>query len=228
MNNWVENYIYGAMSGSIAAFVSHPAFNWKTVIQKPGGVVTKEMYTNPKWLYAGVTRAMVGYGFEKMAAFGTFYSLRENGVHTMIAGAASGVAAAFCSTVTEQLMIDKAGGVSCFKFKHLYSGFAPTLLREVLGFTVHFTVYETFSDRFNKDKEFFKTIICGTVATISGWTFVTPIDRVKTLVQTGKFNLKTYNFMHSFHGFTPAIVRAVPFHVTVFLSMEWLKKQTSI
>ncbi len=79
-----------------------------------------------------------------------------------------------------------------------------------------------------------KTFICGTVAVICGWTTITPIDRIKTLFQTGKINgdLKTMVIqirsnlgIGAFRGFTYVMARAIPFHTVSFCTMEYLNKE---
>lgn len=221
--DYISNYVFGAIAGTTATLISQP-FNRLKIEFQNDRIPLKEQYTNIRWLYTGVFRSIIGYSAEKMFVFGTYNLLRNNDINPTFAGMASGVVAAISVTPAEQLTIDKQNGIRCFKFSHLYSGFIPTVARECIGFGVHFTMYELFSNYFNEKKEFWKTVLCGTGAVISGWTVIAPIDRIKTQIQSRNFDLKSYNIIHSYHGFKFALMRAIPFHVTCFVVMEELKK----
>jgi len=221
--DYIMNYTFGAIAGTTATLVSQPFNRLKIEYQNDRSVTSKQFF-NIRWLYTGVVRSMIGYSAEKMLVFGTYNSLRSHDVNPTLAGIASGVVAAISVTPAEQLTIDKQNGVRCFRISHLYSGFLPTVGRECIGFGIHFTMYEIFTRHFNKEREFQKTVLCGTGAVISGWSVIAPIDRIKTQIQSRNFNLSSYNIMHSYHGFKFALMRAIPFHVTCFVVMEELKK----
>lgn len=223
MSNYFNNYIYGAISGSTATIVSHPFFRIKTSLQNEE-ILTKEMYSDIKWLYRGLPRAMLGYSIEKMLVFGTYNSLLKQDINPTLSGFFAGLTAAFSITPFEQLVIDKGNNIKIFSIKHLYSGIIPTIGRESIGFAVHFTIYDYLTKTFNREKEVPKTILCGIGAVIGGWGTITPLDRLKTQIQTGKFDIKTYNIKHSYKGFNFALMRAIPFHVTCFVVMEYLNK----
>lgn len=222
MDGYVKNYIYGAISGSSAAILTHPFLNLKTVIQD-GKSVTKNMLTR-KWLYEGMTKAMIGYSAEKMLVFGTYNSLRSHDINPTIAGAIAGVAAAFSATPTEQLIIDAKNKIRCYRPGHLYAAFPQTAMREVVGFSVHFTIYDALSENFNKERDSLKTMLCGATAVICGWTVIIPIDKIKTQIQTGTFNWATYKLSHSYVGLRIALLRAIPYHTACFSVNEWLLK----
>lgn len=224
-------YINGMISGFTATVFSHPAYNIKTVLQV-GEKIENNQIKSLKWLYRGFTRAALGYSGEKMIVFGTYNTLLSHSFNPTIAGIISGASGAIITTVSEQLAIDKVRGVCNYRFSHLYSGFYPTIMRESLGFGVHFTVYNWISNKINPEREMNKTFICGTIAVICGWTTVTPIDRLKTLFQTGKikFDRKILSEIHhnvftgAFRGFSYVMARAIPFHTISFCTMEYLNK----
>jgi hypothetical protein len=228
MSDYVYNYIYGGVSGGIAAFVSHPAFRIKTACQN-NEILNRNMYFNPRWLFTGVTRAMLGYSIEKMIIFGTVNTLKSHGANDTIAGFIAGLLASLTITPFEQLTIDKGNNIKCFNIKHLYKGLLPTAFRESLGFAVHFTVYGYLSDNFNKEKDWYKTIFCGVGAVLGGWGTITPLDRIKTRIQSGnndkEAKLSVFKtIQRSYTGFHFALMRAIPFHVTCFLVIEYLNK----
>ena len=218
--DYINYYLNGLFAGFAATSVSHPFYNMKNVLQV-GGILTNEMKYSLRWLYGGFMRAAIGYSGEKMLVFGTSL-FGENAVgtkneHSQFRG--------LITTVSEQLAIDKQLGVRKFSLFHLYSGILPTIVRESVGFGVHFTVYNFLSNIFNKERETYKTALCGTGAVIVGWSTVTPVDRIKTLIQSGKFVWTEYRFVDSFVGFRYVMLRAIPFHVVSFCVMEFLNKK---
>lgn len=222
--NYALNYLFGAISGATGTIVSHPFFRLKTEKQNEAKI-TLDNLKNIKWLYSGLNWAMVGYSIEKMLVFGTYNSLRNHDVNPTIAGLTSGVIAAFSVTPFEQLTIDKQRGKINYSLKHLYSGIIPTIIRESVGFGVHFTTYEFFTSKFNPERKVIGTIFCGILSVTCGWCVILPADRIKTQIQSGNFNLKTYNVLKSYSGVHFALMRAIPFHVTCFIVMESLKKE---
>ncbi len=222
LNSYLKNYLFGGITGSTAAIFSHPFFRLKIAFQDEE-IITKQNFKR-SWLYKGCVRAMIGYGIEKMLVFGTYDSLTSRGFNPTLAGFLSGIAASFSITPFEQLMIDKGLNIKNFKLRHLYSGIFPTIIRESVGFAIHFTTYDYISNLINKEREFNRTIICGIIAVSAGWTIILPVDRLKTQIQTGKFNIKTYNIMKSYQGMSYALLRAIPFHVTCFVLMEFFRK----
>lgn len=225
MFNYLENFVFGIIAGGSAAALTHPFYNMKNHLQN-GLILTEKQYGNLFWLYRGLNRAILGYGVEKMIVFGIYNSLRKNEINETVSGVVAGFFASLSITPAEQLTIDKQLGVKKYNIRHLYQGWGATVFRECLGFGVHFTAYEYLTRKLNPEKNFLKTIVCGAGATVVGWGFVTPIDRIKTKIQSGTFDHKTYDYRGSFNGFRFAIMRAVPFHVTCFLVMEFLKKNS--
>jgi len=221
--NYLKEFIFGGISGSIAVLISHPFFTLKTAIQNKE-ILPQKFYFNRKWIYSGMLRSMIGYSLEKMLVFGVYNSLRNNDINITVSGAISGVAASFCSTPCEQLTIDKQKSVKLFKINHLYSALFPTMVRESLGFSIHFTTYEFLTNKINKEKNILKTMLCGACSIICAISIIYPIDTLKTQIQTGNFNRNTFKFRDSFKGIHYGLLRAVPFHVTCFVVMEELKK----
>ena len=221
----MDNYINGAVSGIIATAVSQPFFTLKTHMQNSGGIgwhIFKR-----KWLYAGLTRACVGYGIEKALVFGTYNTLMSNyDLNSATAGCAAGIVASFSITPFEQLTINRinsntASTVSAVSNKcvttaivQLYKGLLPTMAREAVGFAIYFSVY----DIYNPKHEIDKSIMGGILAITSAWCIITPIDKIKTNIQSG-IKIKFTNLYSGFHF---ALMRAIPFHVTCFAIFDTL------
>lgn len=245
--SYLYNFGCGIAAGSSAAFVSHPFLRIKTELQNDGKVIkiknnlmtntrfimttnipknginiTKIENINRSWLYKGLIRAMCNYSLEKMLVFGVYNSLKSHDFNSTTAGAIAGFIASFTIAPGEQLVNDARDNVRNFKLKHLFKGLPSTILREMIGFSVHLTVYDYLMSNFNSERKIPKTIGCVSLAIIAGWGVVTPIDRIKTQIQSDTFNIKTYEFSRSFVGFRFALMRALPFHITSFLMMEYL------
>jgi gas vesicle protein len=217
----MKNFIFGGITGGVSAIISHPLFNIKTTVQN-GDKITKEMYSSVKWLYSGAKRTMIGYSLEKLVVFGVYNSLRKHEINPFFAGGVSGFLASLIVAPTEQMAIDKLKRVECYQIKHLYKSLYPTIFRESIGFSIHFTTYNFLSETINKEKNKGKTIICACCAVITGWGSILPIDRIKTQISTGTFVWKDYKILDSYRGAKWAFARALVFHTSCFLIIEEL------
>ena len=233
----MQYYAYGTVSGTVATCVSHPFFTLKTCLQnneKPQLAPNfSALGTNMKFLYSGFLRSCIGYSIEKSLVFGTYNTIitkmkldRENVFHSGIAGFLSGAVASFSIAPFEQLTIDKQRKVPLdISLRHLYKGITPTIARESLGFAIYFTVYDQISKLMNPNKEVGKTIIAGSLAVTSAWAIITPIDKIKTNIQSGT-KIDVHNIVTAYKGFQFALMRAIPFHVTCFVVFEHLIKNS--
>lgn len=224
-SSYLKYYFNGMLSGCVATIVSHPFFTIKTCLQN------NMLYQkNIKFLYKGFNRAFIGYGIEKTLVFGTYNSIikkmnldHNHPLHSGIAGFLSGLVGSLSITVAEQLTIDKQRGIRNYNLIHLYKGLIPTMYRESIGFTIYFTVYDQLSKMFNQSKKMANTIIIGTIAITSAWSIITPIDKIKTNIQSG-VKIDIHNMVTAYRGFQFALMRAIPFHVTCFVVFEQLMK----
>ena len=141
-----------------------------------------------------------------------------------MAGFLSGIFASLSITPFEQLTIDKQRNVKIYSLIHLYKGLLPTMARESIGFAIYFTMYDQISKYINPNKEFHKTIFSGCLSIISAWAIITPIDKIKTNIQSNT-KIDIHNLVSAYRGFQFALMRAIPFHVTCFLVFEHLQKQ---
>ena len=96
------------------------------------------------------------------------------------------------------------------------------MYRESIGFTIYFTVYDQLSKDLTNQKTM-NTIAIGTMAITSAWSIITPIDKIKTNIQSG-VKIDVHNLVTSYKGFQFALMRTIPFHVTCFVVFEKLMK----
>lgn len=245
---YVYNFISGGLAGATAGLISHPFLRMKIELHN-GRKISKEQFTNPKWLFTGGKFGVICYGSEKLFVFGVYNSLLNHGFNNISAGALAGLAASLVICPGEKMIIDAIEKKKTLQRTHhfnksilsqrfivskyivkknikiLYKGLPATICREVLGFGIHMGVYGYLMKKYNPEEDFFKTIGCVTGAIICGWSSITPIDRLKTAMQGDNFSWKTYEYTKSFKGFSFAILRAVPFHCTSFSLMLYLMSQ---
>ena len=89
MMEYAEKFIHGIMAGGTAAALTHPFYNMKNHLQN-GLVLSKQQYGNRRWLYNGLSRAIPGYGVEKMIVFGVYGSLRKHEIDETLSGIIAG------------------------------------------------------------------------------------------------------------------------------------------
>ena len=226
----------GTLAGCAGTIVSHPFFTLKTHLQNGNKLNTSRPLsalcttTNAKWLYSGFVPAIIGYSIEKTLVFGVYSNTitycnldRHNYLHTAFAGLTSGVTASFSITTFEQLMINKQCNITCAKRQtvhDLYKGLVPTMAREGVGFAIYFTVYEYLSRMYGPAKDDMKKIAAiGCASVICAWTVIFPLDKIKTNIQSN-MQVTPHNIKTLYRGFTFALMRAIPFHVTCFVVYE--------
>lgn len=225
----LKYYFSGMISGICGTIVSHPFFTIKTHLQN--GEFLKCRNMNIKWLYRGFTPALTGYSIEKMLVFGSYKtiynSLRNKSISDkqkiFFSGFMSGVIASVSITVFEQITISMQRNINITKYKQLFSGFLPTMARESVGFSIYFSVYEYLSNKYNKNKETLKTALIGIPSITSAWLVITPIDKIKTNIQSN-VKIDIHNIGTAYKGFLFVMLRAIPFHTTCFVVFEFMNK----
>lgn len=235
---YLNNYFCGTVSGALAACVSHPFYNVKTELQNGKNLseiinkMKKDTFNNNrKFMYTGLSRMCVGLGMEKFLVFGTYTNMllyfeldRYNFYHSLMAGFVAGVFGSLCSTPAEQLAIDKLYGIKNYDLKHLYRGILPTMGRESVGYCTYFVAYDQLSKRYNPNKTIWGTALCGTGSISIALVFFYPMDKIKTNVQSG-IPINTSSFSNIYRGIHLGLLRALPFHISCFITFEYMMKQ---
>lgn len=122
----------------------------------------------------------------------------------------------------------------------MYTGLAPTLIRECLGSTFYFTGYEYMIRKFLKpgqrsaDAPVHASVISGGFAGLCFWFLIYPIDFIKTTIQTDNlanrnfkgildvFNqkMKEGGFRTFYKGYLICLLRAIPVNAGGFVAFE--------
>jgi solute carrier family 25 carnitine/acylcarnitine transporter 20/29 len=183
---------------------------------------------------------------------------QPNFKHLMISGAAAGFASGFLSSPIELLKIRQQldqGGSNAVKllpltrdivrnsgWLSLFRGLSATLIREIPSFPAYFVTYEYskiyLQGLLPQDSAMSDTAAilgAGSLAGISGWVFVYPIDVIKTKIQSEpsliwkdrlscvqmyRRLLKESGRSVFMRGFGATILRAVPTNAVIFGGYE--------
>ena len=268
MENKINSYNYyvnGAISGMFGILLSHPLDTIKTHIQTSNNI--KSLPMNIRSLYKGISAPLLGVGFEKALVFGTYnYCLKQLnpagtidiGISTIsISGAIAGLTASIVVTPYERFKILKQNSqkilLKDLSVGFLFKGLSATFTREVPGFAIYFSVYEslkyhTFTKHGNQIG-YLHSFAYGGLSGISAWIFIYPQDRIKTILQstmqssvqssTSNNNRSGFRSVmreiyakggmkHFYSGFSWAVGRAMLLHSGTFCMMEILNNNTKM
>lgn len=160
MNLSFDSFVKGAVSGDNGILFSHPIDTIKSNIQN-NIQNNKPVNFAPKFLVRGTP--FFGMGIEKAIVFGVYHNIRhllDNGNETqigdrVITGAASGFAASFVVTPIDRLKILSQTGklvINNIKPSFLFRGLSSTFTREMPGFSIYFSTYETMKESLSSKK----------------------------------------------------------------------------
>jgi hypothetical protein len=225
-------YIKGGISGMTGIILSHPVDSIKTHYQTNN---MKQKYKFTLYnLYRGLSAPLIGVGIEKAIVFGT-YNYFKDSYGIPISGAISGLVASLVVSPYERIkIIRQTNQLINYSPKFLFKGLSATFTREVPGFAIYFSTYETLKDNFytkkNKEITIPASFIFGGLSGTMAWIFIYPQDRIKTIIQSNKTNenviniiKKTYKSGSLYSGFSYAIMRAILLHSGTFSMMEFIK-----
>ena len=220
-------FMFGYISGMTGILASHPFDTVKTCIQS-----NRPIPLSLSKLYRGLLPPLFGVGLEKAVVFGTFQNTIKHTESNIISGALAGLSASVVVTPFERMKILIQTGQT-IEFKSLFQGLSATWSREVPGFAVYFSVYNNLKDR-TPNLTPIHSFAYGTMAGVCAWSLIYPQDRIKTLIQASrdkhiKFSEGLSEIMKDgyrglYKGFSFCLLRVVPLHGTVFMTMELLKK----
>lgn len=247
MYDYAYYYLSGISAGFVGSLISHPFDTCKTHVQfgTPLNIMHRSFIGNIKWAYRGMVPSVIGYGIEKSLVFGTYLTvcktlnLDDSKIsHSFFAGLIAGSTASISITPAEQIKINRQNNQKTnYEIRNLYKAFRYTFLREAIGFSIYFSVYNQLMKR-NKENETFnkklmKAGFYGAISAFIAWIPIYPIDTYKTQIQSGadldKFiaNLKQQTFYNKikilYKGYHVGMLRAVPFHATCFVMFEIMK-----
>lgn len=221
------------LAAIIGTVISHPIDTLKTNQQISGlkinKVIKKLHSSNIKLLvrnyYRGLSFPLMFIPIEKGIVFNmNSYFFKKYNSH-LISGLISGITAGFFVNFIENFKINQQNMITKNKkkpiqqyiklinYKLFTQGLPHTLMREGLGYTIYFKVFNDYY------KHIFPTFIAGGLSGVTAWVFIYPFDRIKTMVQsnTSTKNLNIYNI---YRGCSLSLARAMLMHGTVFYLIE--------
>jgi solute carrier family 25 (mitochondrial carnitine/acylcarnitine transporter), member 20/29 len=79
----------------------------------------------------------------------------------------------------------------------LYLGFVPTVIRECVGLGCYFGIYDALIKHFTHEGKvnLLGSLLSGAAAGVGFWTFIYPIDYVKTVMQADSLTTPQYKGM---------------------------------
>lgn len=231
-------YIKGCISGMSGIILSHPVDSIKTFFQTSTSGNKKFDFTI-KNLYRGISSPLIGVGIEKAIVFGTYNYCKNNNINIPISGAISGLTASLIVTPYERIKIMKQTKQQIIYKQYInpnfmFKGLSATFTREVPGFAIYFSTYESLKNHFykNRDIPIISSFIFGGLSGTMAWIFIYPQDRIKTIIQSNQNNNTIYTiikntyknggFKQFYNGFSFAIARAILLHSGTFCTMEIL------
>ena len=248
---YLNQYLYGGISGMCGVLISHPLDTVKTHIQTGNTLSTfKPSIRN---LYKGLSIPIIGVGIEKAIVFGTYNYALQNTGNIPLSGAIAGLTASIIVSPYERLKILKQSSHNIslkesLNLKFLFRGLSATFTREVPGFAIYFTVYENLKYYNSKQDSNTKitsiqSFMFGGIAGLVSWIFIFPQDKIKTIIQSSThINYNRIGFAtvisdiytnkgirsvgKSFYkGFSWAAGRAILLHSGTFATMDWLSNK---
>ena len=243
INTNYEFFFRGAVSGMVGTLLSYPCDTIKTCAQTK----TLVKYT-PAFLYnRGIMFPLVSVGIEKAGVFGIYNNLAlrlkkynlNPVLNDIICGAVAGVSVSFIVAPAECFKIrHQINQVNreMFKPKNLFHGLLPTFFRETLGFAIYFPAYNLIERNiYNDNITTHGAFLAGGFAGCLSWTCIYPPDMIKTKMQSGLSDSKTFlqigqdiykidGLKGFWKGAKYAYSRAFLLHGGAFATMELFKK----
>lgn len=238
-----NSFLMGSFAGTCGIATSHPFDTYKTLLQTRKSGEQIKVQWNPKFFYRGVDKAVYGMAMEKCFVFGGWTNAKKYTDNNFVAGCFAGLLASVVVTPTERLKIlcqtNQGSTLAVLRTKnpsYFYQGFFATTTREIPGFGIYFTVYEYLKNRYstNNNLELYKSFLFGATSGATAWIFIYPQDTIKTIIQSSADKnlgfvstaktLVQSGYMNLYKGFSFCLLRVVPLHGTVFMTMELLKK----
>jgi hypothetical protein len=244
----MESFVSGMFGGALGTFIGYPIDTIRVKYQlsnhKSLFSQIKELNKLGLWkgYYSGISSPLIGIALEKSIIFGTSdyvkkHVLIENNKYLNIA--VGGVLGGFISTLvvipTEKFKLNYQYQKTInwkndiLNIRNLYKGWNISLLREVPGYAIYFSVYNYLKDNTPKRKmTLAMSGIYGALSGLSAWIVIYPSDPIKTMMQLENKTMisstieiyKRYGIGGFYRGYSMALLRSIPIHGGVFLGYE--------
>lgn len=142
----------------------------------------------------------------------------------------------FTGTLDALMKIRKAEGIGS-----LWSGLPPTLLMAIPATMIYFVLYDSLRINLwswlgSEEQPMWIPVVCGAFARLVSATAISPLEMVRTKVQSGQLNnstirraltqhVKIHGVLGLWRGIGPTLLRDIPFSSIYWTSYETLKQK---
>jgi len=207
----LKEYIAGSVASLIQTITVYPLDTLKTYSQSRRTIPIK--FFN---LYRGIKYPLVFDSCIGSLMFGTYYNLKKNNYSNESSSIITGLLVGLSVSPFEVYKIKNQLNIS--KNINIFRGIHFTISREIIGNYIYFGSY-----RYLKKELKLPTYVCGGLCGSIMWTFVYPIDNLKTNYIINEFYIKDYlkkNYKNLFNGYKFCLLRAIPANIIVFQVYE--------
>ena len=219
MNNnysFINGYINGSISGIFQNIFTYPLDTLKTRLQKNNNIRTN--------FFAGLTESSISMVMTSSIGFGTNEISKKYLNSEYKSGFVTGIVNSIFCTPLELLKIRKQLNINTKLF--IYRGFNATLLRECIGNSIYFGIYNDLT-KYN-DKTNTNILLSGGISGSLSWLVTYPIDVIKTRVQSGITYKESFNKKQFTIGLGYCLTRSFIGNAIGFFIYEQIKNNNYI
>jgi hypothetical protein len=235
--------IPGFVQGIVRVLVSYPFDYIRANIQsqqyKTGIEFIKSVNLSPRKAYNGVSIPLCTVPFDRAINFYIFEKCKKQQLSSIFS---SIISASLCSIYfvplnyfsTKVVLSNNSIKNTWLHFKKLrslqvYNGFAPDIVRNMLGSILFMSCYGTFRESIPENKHNY--LLFGVGSSIFSWVFTYPLDTLRILKQNTNedyFNIIRNNYRHSYKGFSYILLRSIPSAGVGMSAYEYTKRQIKL
>ena len=198
----MENIINGLISGYIGAIIVYPIDFIKTHIQNN----IKLLDIKFKNMYRGSFIQLIGIGPEKTIKLFVNDKLTSNGINPILSGACAGCCQVLVTNPIEYIKIQYQMNLhKHMNFSKMFHGVQLCLARDIPFSAIYFPTYFLIKSKLDGTSPI-KYFISGLSASLPAAYLVTPMDVIKTRMQTNpveyKYVINTIQTIYKKEGFS--------------------------
>ena len=187
---YIIDFVKGFLIGNAQTVVGHPFDTIKTRIQSGKSI---NIFT----LHHGIIFPLLSTSLINSVMFGSYGYFSTLTKNDFISGFSSGLVISHIVAPIEKLKIDfqinSKIKIRDIKFREIFRGFSPTMIRESVSTGIYFSTYN-YCKRNKLVEGNTNILLSGGIAGIFCWLFTYPIDVIKTRIQSGE----SFTYRHAY------------------------------